>query len=66
MNSVAKDSKGNYLVSARHYSTIYYISPAGKIIWQLGGRNSSFAMGEGATFHYQHDARWVEEGKRLS
>lgn len=65
LNSIEKDSQGNYMISSRHYSTIYYLSPAGDILWQLGGKNSSFQMGEGTDFYWQHDARWIEEGTRL-
>lgn len=65
-NSITKDSSGNYLFSARHFSALYYISPNGDVIWQLGGRQSSFKMGEGTVFHYQHDARWLDEGTRLA
>jgi len=65
LNSIQKDSAGNYLISTRHYSTIFYLSPAGEILWELGGRNSSFQMGEGTEFFWQHDARWIDEGTRL-
>jgi hypothetical protein len=65
LNSIQKDSAGNYLISTRHYSTIFYLSPAGEILWELGGRNSSFQMGEGIEFFWQHDARWIDEGTRL-
>lgn len=65
MNSVDKDSAGNYLISSRHFSTVFYVSPAGDILWELNGRNSSFQMGEGTEFHFQHDARWIDEGTRL-
>lgn len=65
LNAIEKDSQGNYMISSRHYSTIYYLSPAGDILWQLGGKNSSFQMGEGTDFYWQHDARWIEEGTRL-
>jgi hypothetical protein len=38
MNSVDKDSAGDYLVSARYTYTIYKISHhTGSIIWSLGG-----------------------------
>ena len=56
INSVDKTIEGNYLVSARHVKTIYLISGIdGSIIWQLGGKNSSFAMNYG--FNFQHHAR---------
>jgi arylsulfotransferase ASST len=57
LNSVSVDSDGNLLVSARHTSTVYKIGRrSGRIIWKLGGKHSSFKMGPGASFYYQHDA----------
>jgi hypothetical protein len=57
LNSISVDSDGNLLVSARHTSTVYKISRrSGQIIWKLGGKHSSFKMGRGASFYYQHDA----------
>ncbi|KAL4790541.1 ASST-domain-containing protein [Aspergillus venezuelensis] len=58
LNSVQKTDNGNYLLSARHCDTIYYIDGLdGHIIWRLGGRKSSFAQ----DFHFerQHDARFL-------
>lgn len=51
INSAAKvGADGNYLVSMRGPSTIYYISAStGEIIWRLGGKNSNFTMGTNAT-----------------
>lgn len=54
-----KDDDGSYLISLRGPSTIYKISQDGDILWRLGGQNSSFAMGDNTSFHYQHDARWL-------
>ncbi|EEB96406.1 hypothetical protein MPER_04468, partial [Moniliophthora perniciosa FA553] len=69
-NSVEKDNFGNYLISSRHCCAIYYLSGTdGHIIWRLGGHNSSFSMGEGTQFSFQHDARWLsltETNGRLS
>jgi hypothetical protein len=61
INSVEKSSKtGEYLLSARFTSAIYRISGTdGSIIWQLGGKNSSFL--QDFTFSYQHDARIRDE-----
>ncbi|KAL0572129.1 hypothetical protein V5O48_009827 [Marasmius crinis-equi] len=60
INSLEKDQFGNYMVSSRHCSTIYYLDGNdGHIIWKLGGRQSSFQMGENTHFSYQHDPRWV-------
>ncbi|KAL4972589.1 ASST-domain-containing protein [Aspergillus desertorum] len=58
LNSVQKTDGGNYLLSARHCDTIYYIDGLdGHVIWRLGGRKSSFAQ----NFHFerQHDARFL-------
>jgi hypothetical protein len=63
LNSVSVDSDGNLLVSARHTSTVYKIGRhSGRIVWKLGGRNSSFKMGRGAQFYYQHDATRQADG----
>ncbi|KAJ7597924.1 ASST-domain-containing protein [Mycena floridula] len=63
MNSVEKDALGNYLMSSRHTHTIYYIDGrSGKILWRLGGKNSTFT-GDSTNFSWQHHARWVGEVK---
>ncbi|KAI4720371.1 hypothetical protein E4T48_03315 [Aureobasidium sp. EXF-10727] len=62
INSIEKDDSGNYLVSARHTHTIYYINGTnGDIIWSLGGKNNDFedkSDGQATNFAWQHDARW--------
>ena len=63
LNSIDLDTDGNYLVSARHTSTVYKIDRrSGKIIWRLGGKESDFSFGEGASFAFQHDARRQKDG----
>jgi hypothetical protein len=58
MNSVQELPNGNVLVSSRHTWTVYEISKAtGKILWELGGKHSSFKIGPGANFEWQHDAQ---------
>ncbi|GAA6009171.1 hypothetical protein JCM10207_004294 [Rhodosporidiobolus poonsookiae] len=58
INAVEKFNNGNYLVSMRGPSTIYYIDgSSGEIIWRLSGKYTNFTMGTNATFWYQHDAR---------
>ncbi|GIK01784.1 hypothetical protein Aspvir_005825 [Aspergillus viridinutans] len=60
INSVDKNHEGDYLVSARHTSSIYKISGMdGSIIWQLGGTQSSFEL-TNYNFSYQHHARFRE------
>lgn len=63
LNSIEKDSNGNYLISSRHMHTIYYLNRTGNIIWTLGGRHSDFADlsdGYASDFRWQHHARWHE------
>jgi hypothetical protein len=63
VNSVALDSDGNLLVSARNTWTVYEINHrTGQIMWQLGGKRTSFKMGPGTQFAYQHDARRQPDG----
>jgi hypothetical protein len=46
------------LISGRHTCALYKIERhSGRVLWRLGGRRSDFAMGGGARFHWQHDAR---------
>ena len=63
INSIDVDHDGNLLVSARKTFTVYKIDrKRGHVIWQLGGKKSSFAMGWGTEFRYQHDARRQPDG----
>ena len=63
LNSVSLDRDGNLLVSARNTSAVYKINRVtGKIMWTLGGKKSSFKMGRGASFAYQHDAVMQPDG----
>jgi hypothetical protein len=58
MNSIQQLPDGNILVSSRSTWAIYEIShTTGHIIWTLGGKHSSFTMGAGTRFEWQHDAR---------
>lgn len=62
INSVDKDDRGAYLISARNYAAIFKIDgKTGAIIWQLGGlyNRSTFPIGDEVKFGYQHDARFV-------
>jgi Arylsulfotransferase (ASST) len=63
VNSIGIDADGNYLVSARNTHTVYKLSRrSGKILWRLGGRRSDYALGRGARFAWQHDARRMPDG----
>jgi hypothetical protein len=66
LNSVEKDSEGNYLVSARHTWTAYKLhGGTGEVVWRLNGKRSDFDVGPDAQFSWQHDARW-QPGDRVS
>ena len=59
INSVTLGPDGNYFISARNTHTLYDINRrTGAIRWRLGGKKSTFTMGTGTTFNWQHDARW--------
>ena len=62
-NSVTEDVDGNILVSSRHMHTVYKVDKkTKKIIWKLGGKKSSFKMGKGTRFRWQHDAHRRPDG----
>ena len=63
INSIAVDTDGNLLVSARHTHAVYKIRRSdGAILWRLGGKQSDFTLGPGAAFAWQHDARRQSDG----
>ena len=54
-NSISIAPDGRLLISGRNTSTVYQVSrTTGQVAWQLGGKRSSFTMGPGATFWFQH------------
>jgi outer membrane protein assembly factor BamB len=64
INSVVTDSRGNFLISARNTSAVYQINArSGKLEWTLGGKHSSFTLGPGVVFAFQHNALWVAPDK---
>ncbi|KAH9890731.1 Arylsulfotransferase-domain-containing protein [Xylariomycetidae sp. FL2044] len=62
MNSVNKDSNGDYIISARYTHTVTKVDgKTGEVIWVLGGKRNSFkdlSHGQATNFAFQHDARW--------
>lgn len=63
INSISLIPSGNLLVSARNTWAAYDVSTrTGRVLWQLGGRHSSFKMGSGTGTAWQHDARWQPDG----
>ncbi|MBD3919333.1 arylsulfotransferase family protein [Paenibacillus sp. PR3] len=66
VNSIEEGPNDTLLVSMRHMWAIYNIDKkTGNIIWQLGGKRSSFTLGPNASFSWQHDARY-RSGDRIS
>jgi arylsulfotransferase ASST len=67
LNSIGYDTDGHLLVSARNTWTVYKVDRrTGEVIWRLGGKRSSFQMGAGATFAFQHDARAHDHGRLIT
>ena len=63
INAVSEDSDGNLLLTARHLSAIIKIDRHdGKVIWRLGGPNSTFKVSPSARFYYPHDAQRAPDG----
>ncbi len=63
INSLQPLPGGRVLASARDTSAIYEIERAGgRIAWTLGGKASSFRLGRGARFWFQHDAQMLPNG----
>ena len=64
LNSIQQTQSGNILISARNTWGVYLINKkTGKIIWRLGGKRSSFNMGTGTNFEWQHDATLHSNGE---
>jgi hypothetical protein len=58
INSVQQQADGDLLISARNTWAAYDVDHrSGAIVWTLGGRNSSYKLGSGVTFAFQHDVR---------
>jgi hypothetical protein len=63
LNSVRADAPGDLLVSARNTSSLFEIDQqTGAVVWRLGGKLSSFTLGPGVAFAYQHDASRLADG----
>jgi EmrB/QacA subfamily drug resistance transporter len=56
VNSISLAGKNTLLVSMRNTWAAYLVNTeTGKIEWTLGGKRSSFTLGPGAAFQWQHD-----------
>ena len=66
INSVQLDEDGNLLISSRNTWAVYKLDHRnGAVLWTLGGKQSSFRMGPGTSFAFQHDGRSVAPGDKL-
>jgi hypothetical protein len=64
INAIQALSKQRVLISARDTSAVYNVDRAsGRILWTLGGKASSFRLGSGAQFYFQHDAHMLSNGR---
>jgi hypothetical protein len=64
VNSIQQVPGNRLLISARDTCAIYEIDQGtGRIAWTLGGMQSSFRMGPGTRFYFQHDARLLPGGR---
>ena len=62
INAVSEHG-GDLLVDSRNTWAAYDVDArTGQIVWRLGGKHSSFAMGPGAAPAWQHDAREEPDG----
>jgi Arylsulfotransferase (ASST) len=63
INSVDPGPAGDVLLSARNTWALYDVDiRSGAVRWRLGGRRSSFRLGRGARFFWQHDAEFQPGG----
>jgi hypothetical protein len=65
INSIDPEPNGDLIVSSRNTSAAYRIDRAtGKIMWTLGGKNSSFKkLGRGTNTAWQHDVTRQADGE---
>lgn len=62
-NAIAEDKDGHLLLSFRHLNAVYRIDRyTGEVLWQLGGKNSSFTFVDDEGFSGQHDVRRLPNG----
>jgi hypothetical protein len=63
INAIDPGSSGDVLVSSRSTWALYDLDMhSGGVRWRLGGRRSSFRLGAGTRFYWQHDAEFQPGG----
>ncbi len=64
INTIERRRDGNFLISARNTSAVYFVDAAtGQITLQIGGQHSGLQMGSGTSTAYQHDAHELPNGE---
>ena len=63
VNSIDPGTNGDLLISSRGTWAVYDLDlHSGAFNWQIGGKHSTFKLGPGVKFYWQHDARWESGG----
>jgi len=63
INSICPSGDGDLLISGRHTWGVYKVSRStGKVAWRMGGKESDFSFGPGATYAWQHDVTQQPNG----
>ena len=63
INSIDLEPDQNLLISSRNTWGVYQVGHTfGEVLWTLGGKASTFSLGPGARFAWQHDATWLADG----
>jgi hypothetical protein len=66
VNSVVQKPDGRLVISARTTWAVYELDQqTGRVLWTLGGKRSSFRLGRGVAFAFQHDARFLPHSSTL-
>ena len=63
LNSIDLEPDQNLLISSRNTWSVYQVGHTfGEVLWTLGGKASTFALGPGVRFAWQHDATRLADG----
>jgi hypothetical protein len=63
LNAIEPLSNGTFLISSRNTWAVYLISQqTGRVLWRLGGKRSTFTLGPGLQFAWQHDPQFLANG----
>jgi Arylsulfotransferase (ASST) len=64
VNSIEPAADGRLIISGRNTSAAYAIDErTGAVVWTLGGKHSSFKLGTGVEFAFQHDVLVHTKGR---